>query len=43
MRKTDVEKTLYFLLDKVEDCYKKECETVVNNLLKQIKKEAYLC
>lgn len=37
MRKIDIENTLYFLLDKVEDCYKEERETIVNDLLKQIK------
>lgn len=41
MRKIDVENTLCFLLDKVEDCYKKECEIIVNNLLKQMKKGLY--
>lgn len=38
MRKVDIENTLYFLLDKVEDCYKKECENIVNNLLRELKK-----
>lgn len=29
------ENTLLFLLDKVEECYKKECKKIVNRLLNE--------
>lgn len=41
MNKTNIENTLYFLLDKIEDCYKKECKIVVDNLLIEICKEVH--
>lgn len=31
------ENTLLFLLDKVEECYKAECEKIVKRLLEQSK------